>query len=78
MPAQDPVPAHDSLRVQSKVLGEERLINIWLPSQYKQSTDSLPVMYMADGGVKEDFPHIANTLEKLINENKMTPIILVG
>jgi predicted alpha/beta superfamily hydrolase len=77
-PAQDPVPAHDSLRIQSKILGEERVINVWLPSQYKQSIDSLPIMYMADGGVKEDFSHIANTLEKLINENKMAPIILVG
>ena len=77
-PAQDPVPTHDSLRIQSKVLGEERVINVWLPDQYKLSTDSLPIMYMADGGVKEDFPHIANTLEKLIKENKISPIILVG
>src|SRR5690606_28173086 len=46
--------------------------------QYKQTTDSLPTMYMADGGVKEDFPHIANTLAKLIKENKIAPIILVG
>lgn len=77
-PAQDPIPAHDSLRVLSNVLREERVINVWLPDQYKQSTDSLPIMYMADGGVKEDFPHIANTLEKLIKENKIAPIILVG
>ncbi|WP_149915700.1 alpha/beta hydrolase [Sphingobacterium cavernae] len=77
-PAQDPVPAHDSLRVQSIILGEERIINVWLPDQYKSGTDSLPIMYMADGGVKEDFPHIANTLEKLINENKIVPMILVG
>src|SRR5690606_39592133 len=45
---------------------------------YKNSYDSLPIMYMADGGIKEDFPHIANTLEKLIKENRIKPIILVG
>jgi len=33
---------------------------------------------MADGGIKEDFPHIANTLAKLIKENKIKPLILVG
>lgn len=35
-------------------------------------------MYMADGGIKEDFPHIANTLAKLIKEDKIKPLILVG
>ena len=35
-------------------------------------------MYMADGGIKEDFPHIANTLAELIKQNKIKPIILVG
>ena len=35
-------------------------------------------MYMADGGIKEDFPHIANTLAKLIKEKKIKPLILVG
>jgi predicted alpha/beta superfamily hydrolase len=33
---------------------------------------------MPDGGIKEDFPHIANTLSKLIEEKKIEPIILVG
>lgn len=77
-PVQDPIPAHDSLNVASKILGESRRINVWLPEQYSQTTDSLPIMYMADGGIKEDFPHVANTLSKLIGENKIAPIILVG
>jgi len=29
-------------------------------------------------GINEDFPHIANTIKKLIQENKISPIILVG
>lgn len=33
---------------------------------------------MPDGGIREDFPHIANTLAKLIKENKLPPYILVG
>ena len=78
----DPVPEHETFKIQSKQVGEERIINVWTPSSYKSSSDSLPVMYMADGGIKEDFPHIANTLAKLIKENKIVEIrfsiLLVG
>ncbi len=74
----DPIPEHDSLIIASKYVNEDRVINIWTPPTYKQSIDSFPVLYMPDGGIKEDFPHIANTLAKLIEENKIPPYILVG
>ena len=74
----DPVPEHDSLKIASKFVNEDRVVNIWTPPNYKESTDSFPVLYMPDGGIKEDFPHIANTLVKLIEENKIPPYILVG
>ncbi|MEM9051273.1 MAG: alpha/beta hydrolase-fold protein [Bacteroidota bacterium] len=74
----DPIPQHDSLRISSTYVGEDRVINIWTPPNYTNSTDSFPVLYMPDGGIKEDFPHIANTLDKLLSENKIPPFILVG
>lgn len=74
----DPIPQHETFTVQSKQVGEERTINVWVPADYKTHSDSLPVMYMADGGIKEDFPHIANTLAELINAGKIPPMILVG
>lgn len=74
----DTIPTHETLAIQSIHLGELRTINIWTPENYASGQDSFPVMYMADGGTKEDFPHIANTLSKLINENKIEPLILVG
>lgn len=74
----DPIPAHDSFTIDSKEVGEKRIINVWTPDNYKTTTDSLPVMYMADGGIEEDFPHIANTFAQLIKENKIPPMILVG
>ena len=70
----DPIPKHETFKIQSKQVGEERVINVWTPENYKASKDSLPVMYMADGGIKEDFPHIANTLAKLIIEKKIKPL----
>lgn len=75
----DPVPAHDSLTIESKEVNETRIINVWLPPSYKTGTDSFPVLYMPDGGiVQEDFPHIANTLAELIKAKKIPPTILVG
>lgn len=75
---QDPVPLHDSFSIVSIPLAETRLINIWTPPGYEGSTDPLPVLYMADGGIKEDFSHIANTLDELIAAKKIDPVILVG
>ena len=74
----DPIPEHETFTVQSKQVGEVRTINVWTPENYKSNTDSLMVLYMPDGGIKEDFPHIANTLNSLIKENKIPPVILVG
>jgi predicted alpha/beta superfamily hydrolase len=75
---QDPIPVHDTFKIESKIVGETRVINVFTPSNYVNSNDSLPVLYMADGGIKEDFPHIANTISELIESKKIAPIILVG
>ncbi|MEC5158609.1 alpha/beta hydrolase [Chryseobacterium sp. MP_3.2] len=75
----DPIPIHDQFTINSKKVGETRIINVWTPPDYKTNTDALPVMYMADGGIKdEDFPHIANTLAELVKTKKIPPTILVG
>lgn len=74
----DPIPNYETIKIESKIIGESRTINIWTPIAYQTKTDSLPVLYMPDGGIKEDFPHIANTLAKLITAKKIKPIILVG
>lgn len=74
----DPIPQHETFKIHSKHVGEERTINVWTPANDRKNANSLPVMYMADGGIQEDFPHVANTLAKLIQENKIKPLILVG
>ena len=77
-PPPDPIPVHETIKIESKNLGETRVINIWTPPNYKNNNDPLPVLYMPDGGEKEDFPHIANTLAELIAAKKIPPTILVG
>src|SRR5690554_4908891 len=75
---QDPIPVHESFSLFSQVLDEKRVINVWLPPNYANTTQAYPVLYMPDGGIQEDFPHIANTLAELIAAHKIPPMILVG
>lgn len=74
----DPVPVHESVTIDSRFVQEKRVVNIWTPPGYEDSDDGFPVLYMPDGGVGEDFPHISNTLAELIKSHKIEPIILVG
>lgn len=74
----DPISKHETFALESKQLGERRTINVWTPEEYEKNKNSLPVMYMADGGIEEDFPHIANTFSELIKAKKIPPFILVG
>ena len=74
----DPIPKHDTFNIESTSVGETRVICVWTPSEYDDNEDSYPVLYMPDGGIKEDFPHMANTISKLIAEESIPPVILVG
>lgn len=72
----DSIPRHELLRIDSEVLGETRTIAVWQPDT--GSDVELPVLYMPDGGVKEDFPHIANTVASLIERGVLPPMRVVG
>jgi len=74
----DPIPPHDSLRLYSEILGEERVINVWMPPAYRENPSAHPVLYMPDGGIREDFPHIAHTLDSLVKSGRIPPLLLVG
>ena len=81
-PAADSVPVHDSFTVASKALGEARRINVYTPPSYRaaraNSAERLPVLYMPDGGLDEDFPHLVNTVDSLIAVGAIRPVIVVG
>jgi len=48
----------------SKVLNEDRVLNIYLPEGYKpQDGVRYPVIYLLDGSANEDFIHIAGLLQ---------------
>lgn len=77
-PAAEPVPAHESFTMESKALAETRHINVYTPPGYADGAVRYPVLYMPDGGLKEDFPHIATTLDAGIRAGEIKPMILVG
>lgn len=77
-PPADPIPAHDSLTITSHALNEPRLINVHLPAGYDSSAARYPVLYMPDGGINEDFPHVVNTVDSLAALGKIRPVIVVG
>ncbi|MCP3143223.1 alpha/beta hydrolase [Pyxidicoccus xibeiensis] len=78
-PAAEPVPPHQTLTVKSAALKESRRINVYLPPGYDAAKSTrYPVLYMPDGGVKEDFPHVATTVDTAIRAGQLRPFIVVG
>lgn len=49
-----------SHQIHSKILNEERIINVYLPNDYGiNDTIKYPIIYILDGGTQEDFIHIS-------------------
>lgn len=64
-------------RIQSEALGEERVLNIYLPQGFHpDSAKSYPVIYVLDGSAHEDFPHIAG-LVQFLNMYELVPSSIV-
>lgn len=70
---------HLTLRIPSRVLAETRVVNVYVPPGYDGKADiRYPVLYMLDGGDREDFPHLAGTVDELIKLEAIPPMVLVG
>jgi hypothetical protein len=76
--ASDSVLAHETFTIQSAALGELRKINVYTPPQYYGNRREFPVLFMPDGGIDEDFPHVIRTVDSLIALRAIRPIIVVG
>jgi predicted alpha/beta superfamily hydrolase len=74
----DPVPDHDRIELVSRHLGETRTMHVYVPPGYDEGLARYPVLYMPDGGLQEDFPHLANTVDELIRAGAIAPCLLVG
>lgn len=69
-------PPHDSFTIDSRILGEERKIHVLEPQG--PTSHELPTLYMLDGGLHEDFPHVATALLAGVADGSLRPMRLVG
>jgi predicted alpha/beta superfamily hydrolase len=74
-----PLAIGETFVIRSAVLHEERRINVYAPPAYAAALDvRLPVLYMPDGGVAEDFVHVTGLVQVLTGNGTMRPFLLVG
>lgn len=80
-PAGSPAPLAigDTFTIASKVLGETRRVNVYMPPGYDAPPKApVPVLYMPDGGIAEDFLHVAGLVQVSVGNGTMRPFLLVG
>jgi predicted alpha/beta superfamily hydrolase len=69
----------ETFTIESKILGETRRINVYLPPDYTKTPNTrLPVLYMPDGGIAEDFLHVAGLVQVSTGNETMRPFLLIG
>ena len=73
-----PPPTHDTFAIASRALGESRTVHVHTPAAYAGGRTPLPVLYMPDGGLDEDFPHVVATVDSLVARGAIRPVIVVG
>lgn len=77
-PAQS-VPAHHSFTLVSRVLAETRSIHLYTPPGYATAPDTrYPLLYVPDGGLDEDLPHLLRSVDAAIRAGDIRPVIVVG
>jgi predicted alpha/beta superfamily hydrolase len=74
-----PLAIGETFTIDSKILREKRRINVYPPPGYAGSRDPrVPVLYMPDGGMAEDFLHVAGLVQVSVGNATMRPFLLVG
>jgi predicted alpha/beta superfamily hydrolase len=74
-----PLVIGETFTIESRVLHEIRRINVYMPPESGGSARTgLPVLYMPDGGVAEDFLHVAGLVQVSVGNGTMRPFLLVG
>lgn len=74
----DPITLGEVLNINSKILNENRTLNIYLPPGYDTSAVDYPVLYVMDGSFHEDFIHIVGLVQFLNMYELMPKTIVVG
>ena len=73
-----PVRIGTSYTLHSSILRQTRRINVYLPPGYAEGNTRYPVLYLLDGGIQEDFVHIAGIASLAADFRGIREFILVG
>ncbi len=77
--APSPLAIGETFTLESRALGETRRVNVYIPPAWDEPEGARrPVLYMPDGGIAEDFLHVAGLLQVSVGNGTMRPFILVG
>jgi predicted alpha/beta superfamily hydrolase len=73
-----PIVIGKSYTIQSKVLGDTRRMNVYLPPDYNDASRKFPVLVLLDGGEAEDFHHISGLAQVTAFNGAVEELIVVG
>lgn len=77
--SQKPIVFGETFELYSPDLDEVREINVRLPASFTKNSDrKYPVLYLLDGGVAQDFPHIAGLMQHGEISGTFDEFIVVG
>ena len=72
-----PLAIGDTFTIASEALGEVRRINVYRAPGYGEDPDApLPVLYMPDGGLGEDFLHVAGLVQVHLPEPRLPGVAI--
>jgi len=62
--SREPFSIGETLQMQSKILNQDRTLNVYLPLSYGENQgQTYPVIYLLDGSIDEDFIHIVGLVQ---------------
>lgn len=73
-----PIVIGQSFRLQSKVLGAPRTINVYVPPSYAKGAARYNVLYVIDGGQAQDFHHISGLGQLATIAGATQEMVVVG
>jgi predicted alpha/beta superfamily hydrolase len=74
--SQNAITIGETLTIYSKILDEERTLDIYLPKNYDESDKTYPVLYLLDSFY--NFSHAVGTVEYLLLNELIPEMIIVG
>lgn len=78
LPAGTPVTIGTSYTLESALLQQQRPVHVYLPPSYADGKQRYPVLYLLDGGIAQDFLHVAGVASLAADYRNIREFIVIG